>query len=1133
MHRRDGTLFLAATDLANHLACGHLTELNRLVSEGTLKRPFRNDPVLETLIERGNIHENSYVDHLNGTGLAVIDVGVGSDRADRTIEAIKRGVNVIVQPALIHQQWMGFADLLLRIDVPSEVGEWSYEVADTKLALHTRAGTVLQLCLYSDLLAQIQGRLPLSMMVVKPGNPFDTESLRVDDFMAYYRVVKSKLQQILQAESQSTYPEPVPHCEICNWWSRCNQQRRDDDHLSFVAGIRRSQIEELREGGIQTLRHFATASEPVSTAPKRGSLASFARIQQQARIQFEARENDDLRYEFLDVEEGRGLCRLPEPDAGDIFFDIEGDPHAQDGVHEYLLGFAFYDDPANLKYESFWGLTRDTEKRSFEQFIDFVMNRWAQFPAFHIYHFAPYETSAMKRLATRHATREEEVDRLLRAERFIDLYAVVRQGLRASVESYSIKKLEPFYGYKRLEELADARHALHRLERALEFGLAGEIESSDRDVVETYNKDDCLSTVALRDWLGERRDELLTTGQKIPRPALLGGEATETVEAQQDAINQLADALVRTVESDDRTEDEQARWLLANLLGYFRREDKCAWWEFFRLHELEPDELLRERHAISGLSFVKEIPPADGRQSARHRYSFPVQEVTIETDDQLHEVGGDRIGTVTGINHERCLIDIRPAAVAQDVRPTDVFAHTHIPVQTLQDSILAFASAVLDSHRTTSEPQTARYDLLCKRPPRLRTVTLPMVADDMTLVATQIAFDLDDSVLAIQGPPGAGKTHVGSRMIAALATAGKSVGITAVSHKVIRNMLTTIRDAPEGAGVQLAHRHGSQTRFHQGIESVGNTDNALSALDEGKIVGGTAWLWANQQLDQRLDYLFVDEAGQMSLAMVLAAGRAAKNIVLLGDPQQLEQPQRGTHPEGAEVAALKHLIDSDDTISDDRGLFLSETWRLHPDICRYTSEQFYDGRLTSRNGLDQQAIDGQSPLTGSGLFFVPVEHDGNQARSDEEIESVRRIVATLLDGEHRWTNADGTASELTANDLLIVAPYNAQVAAIRRALGNQARVGTVDKFQGQEAPVVIYSLTSSSVEDAPRGMEFVLSPNRLNVATSRAKCIVILVGSPALFEPECRSIGQMRLANGLCRFRELATELTMDAIGNG
>jgi uncharacterized protein len=288
-------------------------------------------------------------------------------------------------------------------------------------------------------------------------------------------------------------------------------------------------------------------------------------------------------------------------------------------------------------------------------------------------------------------------------------------------------------------------------------------------------------------------------------------------------------------------------------------------------------------------------------------------------------------------------------------------------------------------------------------------------------------------------------------------------------------------------------------------------------------------LWSREQAFETVDVLFIDEAGQMSLADVLAVSQAAKKLVLLGDPQQLEQPVKGSHPDGAEKSALEHLLNGQKTISEDVGFLLPETWRLHPEICKFTSEVFYEDKLSSHPIARSRVLEGHPWLTRAGLWFVPVEHNGNRNSCAEEVEIVARIVESLLLPEVRWFRSAGNIRQLEEKDILIVAPYNAQVADLSARLPKML-IGTVDKFQGQEAPVVIYSLTTSSPEDAPRGMEFLYSLNRLNVATSRAMSNVIVVGNPRLFEPECHSPRQMQLANALCRYRELATIVPSEKI---
>ncbi|PWT89450.1 MAG: nuclease, partial [Acidobacteria bacterium] len=579
-------LQLSASDLAKHLACRHLTWLDLMEARGELRRPLWHDSGLIALEQRGLQHERAYLDHLRNQGLEVLEWG--ADAAD----AMKRGVDAIAQADLSDGRWRGRADVLLRVNQPSKLGNWSYEVVDTKLARETRGGTILQLCLYSELVAQIQGHTPEFMHVVIPGNDFKPEKFRVKEYEAYYRYVKKRLEQEVQSprskvESRGSYPDPVEHCDLCNWWSHCNAQRRKDDHLSFVAGITKAQIRELKEQNVTTLLELA-------------HMSSAERIRQQARLQLEYRETKKPVYEILEIEADRGLCRLPEPSKGDIFLDFEADPFVENGGLEYLLGYSTMDG----EYTAMWALNRIEERRMFESFLEMVIRRLNQFPDLHIYHFSPYEPTALKRLAGRYSSRQDELDRLLRGGVFVDLYAVVKQALQASVERYSIKDLEIFSGFKRNIDLDQAKENLHQLEFALELNDLEGIAAETCKIVAGYNRDDCLSTAKLRDWL-----ETLRAGKEISRPALQSGEPSEEVDERRQKVLAVMDRLLRDTPEDPQQQnhEQHAKWLLAQMLEWHRREDKVSWWEYFRLNDLTDEELMDERSAISGLQFSKRI----------------------------------------------------------------------------------------------------------------------------------------------------------------------------------------------------------------------------------------------------------------------------------------------------------------------------------------------------------------------------------------------------------------------------------------------------------------------------------------------------------------------------------------------
>ena len=1098
------------------------------------------DPLLELLWKRGADHEQRYVDLLRG-GHRRVEVLAPELRDDarigRTLEAMRDGVDVIVQGGLADGRWFGKPDVMRRVDRPSALGAWSYEIADTKLARETRAGTILQLGLYSEMLAVAQGGRPEHFYVVTPDAIDPPHTYRVDDYAAYFRLVRAQMLATVGRDwedvATDNYPDPVDHCEICPWSGECREKRSEDDHLSLVANISRTQRRELESRSIPTLTALGQMPVPLAFRPKRGSAASYVRVREQARLQLESRGKTPPLHELLAVEPEKGLCRLPEPTPGDLFLDLEGDEFAtESGGREYLFGVA----SADGSYQSRWAFTDHEEQRAFEWVMDMIDEAAREHPEMHVYHYAPYEATAFKRLMGKYAMRERELDAMLRAGRLVDLYAVVRQGVRAGIERYSIKSLEPLYAFERTTKLDDANRCLHAMEYALETGRTDDVPADVRPTVEGYNRDDCVSTLRLRDWLERARASLVASGTEVPRASLAMGDPPPKVDDKARAVEALRARLLSGVTNElaNRDQEQQGRWLLAYMLDYHRREDKAVWWDYFRLCELPEEELLDERDAIAGLEFVERVDEKKNKKTGKptgsvtDRYRFPAQEMEIEPGSELKLQSQETFGTVAAVDRAARTIDVFKGRTRATHHPSAVFAFTYVSSEAMEQSLARIAECVAGG----GPGYAAARSLLAGDPPRLKSQPFtPRDGESAALFAVRIAGDLDDTVLAIQGPPGAGKTYCGARMICALVDQGLKVGITATSHKVIDNLLMAVDEAATGTKtpVRLAHKVDDEYETGSPIAALGDNASALAALQSGdaNVVGGTAWLWARPEFENAVDVLFVDEAGQMALANVLAVSTAAKSVVLLGDPQQLEQPRKGSHPDGVAVSALEHVLRGERTIPSNRGIFLPVTWRLAPSICAFTSEVFYDSRLTPRDDAARQCIAGATGLRESGLEFVPVQHDGNRNHSDEEVDAVADLVRRLTARGVRWSDDEGKELPMTGADILVVAPYNSQVARLSDKLeGTGVRAGTVDKFQGQQAPVVIYSMATSRPEDAPRGMEFLYSLNRLNVATSRAKCLVVLVASPRLLEPECKSPRQMKLANGLCRFRELATSVT-------
>jgi uncharacterized protein len=1112
MKLRNNTIHFSASDISSHISCQYLTQLKLKVARKELTKPVFNSPSLDVLREKGQDFESQFLDELKAQGKTVVEIDQDDPAAEaKTLNAMKNGVDYIYQAKLKHDIWFGWADFLKKVERPSTLGNWSYEVMDTKLARETKAGSILQICLYSYIVQQLQGILPEHMYIKTPEQ---LQQYRVDDFGAYFRLVQQRLSRLTVGTNQTeVYPEPVAHCDVCDWWERCNQKRRNDDHLSFIAGMGSSQIREVRNWGLNTLESMATLTLPLPHKPSKGSVDTFERLREQARVQFEARQSGKPVYEILTLVPEFGFARLPKPSKGDVFFDFEGDPSVEPSGREYLFGWVFKNN-----YHHLWALDETEERKAFEDFIDGIMAIWGNYPDMHIYHFAPYEPAALKRLMGKYATRENEVDSILRAGLFADLHAVVKQSLRAGIESYSLKELEKFHKFSRKRDLRAVGKEKMHFECLLEAGMPHEAPQEMLDVVRDYNEDDCRSTESLRNWLEQLRAELIQAGHSIARPVSKEGEAGEKVTDYQQRIKPLYDALMKDLPAEGRTHIEQAKWILANMLDWYRREKKSFWWEYFRLCELPNDELMDERAAIAGLEYTVEREFV--KKSVIDKYTFPIQETDIKIGDALKS-RGESVGSVADIDVNAGVIYIKRGVAKGDLHPDAVFTLDDINSKEKEEAIIRLAEWVVENGIDAVGAYRAGHDLLTRSNPRTKSSF--KIDPNPQITAVNWVKVLDDSILPIQGPPGAGKSHTAADMILELVKMGKKIGITALSHKVIHGLMDKVRQ--EAGNRKMKIKMVQKVREfsnHPLWEEVDTNEEVLDLLDSGKfqIAAGTPFLWSREDFFEAVDVMFVDEAGQLSLIDTLALSHAAKNLVLLGDPQQLKQPQKGSHPEGTELSALEHILQDQKTIAPEQGVFLDKSWRLHSSICKFNSELFYESRLGSNSENDNQRLGGKTRFAGAGLFYEAVEHEGNKNCSEEEVARVKKIVGELTNGKVCWNDKQNKKAPLTKDDILVIAPYNAQVHDLIQALPG-VKVGTVDKFQGQEAPVVIFSMATSSPEDAPRGMEFLYSLNRLNVAVSRAKAVFILMASPKLFEPDCKSPQQMKLANALCRFREM------------
>ncbi|MFZ5483844.1 MAG: TM0106 family RecB-like putative nuclease [Pseudomonadota bacterium] len=1112
-----GTLLHSASDLANFLDCPHRTSLDLQALLDPAHAPKRaGDSEEAALVQaHGFAHEARYLATLKASGRQVTEIQSGPRELDRAVAetqaAMQRGDEVIYQAALHGDVFAGHADFLIRVPGDSALGPWHYEVADTKLARAPKAKFLIQLSFYADLLADIQGRFP-ERVHLHFGDGGE-RAFRSADYLAYFKTLRTRYLDFVEQSPQETYPDPVPACGLCPWREACESRRLADDHLSQVANISRVQIDRLQEAGITTLASLAKLPES-ATVPRMHS-DTLDRLRQQARLQLFKRETGSDRYERLPEAPQRGFARLPQPDPGDLFFDMEGDPYEAGGL-EYLFGVGVL-ERGKFEFHDFWAHSRSEERQAFEAFIDFAMARLKRHPQAHIYHYAAYEETALKRLMSLHGTREAEVDHLLRTGKLVDLYKVVREGLRVSEPRYSIKNLETFYADKRAGEVKSAGASIVWYERWRETG-----DRQLLDDIRAYNEDDCRSTWQLRDWLLSLRPAHLAWW--VPATS---DDSTDTRKPWEHELAEYRKALLGSYPEDREQWPPEARVreLAYQLLDFYRREAKPQWWALFARMEQSEEELLEDIECLAGLTLDPEHPPQPDKRSVIYTYRYPEQESKLKRGDSVtNALTGEPLNEVTldEVNRRAIL-----RVVAKRPQPERLALGPGQPYSTedQQAALRRFADSLIEGD--------ARYPaieaVLRRELPRLkgRKPGRPIIRDDARLLAETIAAvaALDHSDLFIQGPPGAGKTYTGSHVIVDMLKRGKRVAIASNSHKAIHNLLAAVEDVAEKQGIAFQGVKKASARNPESFYAGRVIRNATTAdeINGGdQLVAGTAWLFSKSDFDQSFDYLFVDEAGQVALANLVALGTCARNLVLLGDPMQLGQPTQGVHPGDSGLSGLEYLLDGRATVTPEAGIFLPTSWRMAPAVCQFISDAVYDSRLHPEpDNVRQTLVLGKHPdpaLQASGIRFLPIVHSGNSQRSEEEAQRIRVLYDDLL--KHHHIDRKGQKHRLSSQDILVVAPYNLQVNLLRQMLPEGARVGTVDKFQGQEAPVVIVSMATSSEDYLPRDIGFLFSKNRLNVAISRAKCLAIVVASPDLLAVKCHTVEQMALVNLLCRVAE-------------
>ncbi len=1108
------SIIYSASDLASAARCEYalLREFDAKLGWG--QRVSVTDELLERTASLGDEHERRRLDQLrdeHGGGVAVIGRPVPftlenvTAAADQTRRVIDRGAPVVYQAAMFDGRFVGFADFLVCRD-------GKYQVSDTKLARSAKVTALLQIAAYADTLSQTGIQVhPEAELILGNGT---VVTYQVDELIPVYREQRARLQRLLDDHYAGGSPvrwedDRVRACFRC---PVCEEQVRADDDLLLVAGLRVSQRAKLLDAGISTVAGLAGHAGPVPGMSARSLSALVA----QATLQIRERDTDTPQFEVADPQP---LTLLPEPDDGDLFFDFEGDPlWTADGVDwglEYLFGVL--ESGKAGTFHPLWAHNRPDERKALIDFLALVAKRRKRFPNMHIYHYATYEKTALLRLAGRHGVGEDEVDDLLRSGTLVDLYPIVRKSIRTGAESLSLKALEPLYMGSQLRsgDVTTATDSITQYARYSELRGNGELDEAAAVLkeIEDYNKYDCQSTRELRNWLLMRAYESGIT--PVGAQPVSDGDAIE----EADALAVKLEEFSGVAASPDRTPEQTAVALVSAARGYHRREDKPFWWAHFDRLNYPIDEWSNEtdvfivdqakvavdwhqppkarkpqrrlqltgelaRGALNSKVYALYEPPApSGLTDNPDRRATGHAEV-VECDDP-------------SVPTEIVILERTPADGSTfHELPFALTPGAPVPTKPLREAIEAAAVDVAAA--LPHLPRTAMADILLRQRPRTRSgADLPRsggAIDDITAAL----LDLDTSYVAVHGPPGTGKTYTAAHVITRLVTDhGWRIGVVAQSHAVVENLL----QGAINAGIDPARVAKKGDRQGVAWQQISEAEYAgfISGTD-GCVIGGTAWDFANpgRVPPGSLDLLVIDEAGQFCLANTIAVAASAANLLLLGDPQQLPQVSQGTHPEPVDGSALGWLVEDHRTLPAERGYFLDLSRRMHPAVCAPVSALAYEDRLQPYTEVTAaRRLDGYPP----GLQVLRVRHEGNTTESPEEAEAIVDLIHALVGLD--WTAESGTRP-LTPNDVLVLAPYNAQVVLLRRHLADaglgDVRVGTVDKFQGAEAPVAIVSMTASSVEDIPRGIPFLLNRNRLNVAISRAQYAAVIVRAEALTE---------------------------------
>jgi len=1109
-----------------------------------------SDEMSRYLQEMGKKYEAKFGEILQAKNLDVCHLkGEISEKSyENTLLTLNKAHDFVSQVFLNSKKLYGVADYLMKVSSKSDLGNFSYEPVEIKLATFEKPSYILQSIAYCELLNNVLGRIPENFHLHLGGGKFKT--FKTKYFYDWYKNIEDKYERFL---SKFSIDEPLDYLpgDHGKWNKFVQEKLKEKGDIIQVHAMRLDQRKKFNEAGIKTI--FDLKNIDLNNHKVDLNNGLIKRFKNQATLQLRTTSEDNPAFEIRPInEQDKGLNLLPIKNDGDMFFDFEGypDPLTAEKI-EYLIGITFKDKEGKYIYKSFWAHNMDDEKKAFSEFVEFIKERKINYPSGKLFHYGNYEKNALGNLAAKHQIHIETIDDWLRSEYLIDLFPITKNAMILGAGSYSIKYVERIYLKDlRKEEISTAGDSV--------IQYANWINLKDEkilDSIEAYNKQDCDSTQKLRDFLLDLPEykKLKSINQKV-KP--YNDNYLSVEEININALDKEAKKFRENYQLTELKNKENLRKLISELIPFHPSEERVEFWEFFaRLNDKTPEELTSDGEVIVNCKFQKII---EIKNSLGLVYSF--------NENQVIKIQSD-----LDFKNDFCLAPIQTTAsnllIKEAIKTDDGKYFLKLKGSLDEENknfTLKISRANLEKYKINQYEEINIY--------KFPSVISQYMESDCSLQAqswnngsssiskaflnfldrksvkgiselneklsnkennsdeiSNFLFDLKDETLAIQGPPGTGKTTFTAELISKLIEKGLRVAISSNGHKAINNILLKVENFCKLNSIRgnLYKRSSSSSIRDDELYFMNSSITASTTYRQDiDVLGATVFSLSKQDyFGQPFDYLIIDESGQVSSANLLYMSQCAKNILLVGDQQQLSQPKKASHPGDSGLSCLEYFMNGEDIVPTDKGFFLPKSWRMPPDLTNVVSRMFYEGRLEPEmaNSVNKVFWSGKT----SGLEFFPVKHKSqNSSFSIEEAEYIYHLLKKIIGSEYQFiSNSTKSKNQdmnlekkvISPEDILVTTPYNAQKNLLQKELKGLADVGTVDKFQGLEKPIAIYSLASTDSENAPRGLSFVLNANRLNVAISRAKCLSIVVGSPELANCMPKNVEEAKQLSRFCK----------------